>query len=517
MVGLLGRGGSAVVELAVDPSGRRVATKRVPLVGSAAQIRQAQRRLRREAEILRSLAHPGIVPVLEILEEGPDLILVMPAMAENLEERVGRLGPLPEQELIGVGRTLLEALSAAHRQGVVHRDIKPANVLFDAAGRPALADFGAAVTSDMTAGLTTAGTVLGTAMWMAPEQARGEQAGPAGDVFSLAATLVFAASGRGPYEPGPPLVVLGRAARGEVVPPPPRVPPSLRETLTSMLSTDPALRPSAASVLGGVGSTRSEPADPVPAYPTKDLGHPGESALSRRAARRWGAKAAAGWLWHRLLGDPPERRRPIRRSSIVVAGVAVAALIAGLVAVLAGGGAPAVHPRAAGLPSAPIPCKPLPYQPCGASTPAPHTDGINCDPGWYNLDGSRSDGCESHSDYVPGTALTQRSPVRANLVPVSATDTFTTHVSGDALNLCWGSLRVTLTAPPGAAERVEVTKGAATLARAVSVDGTAATAVVSKPSCFGADSEDLTVTVTALASTGAASAGDFTLVRNAGW
>ena len=203
IVGLLGRGGSAVVELALDSNGRRVATKRLALTGSGPQIDVARQRLRREAAILRRLAHPGIVPILDVIDDGTEVILVFPALEENLEDRVQRLGPLPPAEVETIGRVLIEALAVAHRHGVVHRDIKPANVLFDELGRPALADFGVAVTWELTAGLTGAGSVVGTPMWMAPEQARGEAAAPAGDVFSLAATLAFAATGAGPYAPGP--------------------------------------------------------------------------------------------------------------------------------------------------------------------------------------------------------------------------------------------------------------------------------------------------------------------------
>ena len=299
-----------MVELAVDDSGRRVATKRVVLAGSGPQIREARARLRREAEILRSLAHPGIVPVLDIVEDGADLVLVLPAMAENLEDRLRRLGPLPEAEVVRVGRVLLEALSAAHRQGIVHRDIKPANVLFDAAGRPALADFGAAVTNDMTAGLTAPGTVVGTPMWMAPEQARGGPAGPAGDVFSLAATLVFAASGAGPYQPGPPLAVLGRAAAGDVLPLPRAVPATLRGPLSQMLSADPERRPSAAAVLGGVGGTRSAPARPA-AAPARPL--PARPAAAAAPSHRARPAAAVGGAGRRGARSPQARGPPVHR------------------------------------------------------------------------------------------------------------------------------------------------------------------------------------------------------------
>ena len=242
VVGVLGRGGSAVVELAVDGDGRLVATKRVAVTGSATQMHVARRRLQREAEILQRLAHPGILPILDVVDDGADVILVFPAMCESLEDRVGRLGPLPASEVARIGRVLLAGLATAHRHGVVHRDIKPANVLFDDAGEPALADFGVAVTREVTGGLTPLNFAVGTPRWMAPEQARGEPAGPASDVFSLAATLHFAATGQAPRmeERG---VVTGA------------LPAELRGPLGPMLDPRPDRRPSAAAVLGGLEGT----------------------------------------------------------------------------------------------------------------------------------------------------------------------------------------------------------------------------------------------------------------------
>jgi hypothetical protein len=103
------------------------------------------------------------------------------------------------------------------------------------------------------------------------------------------------------------------------------------------------------------------------------------------------------------------------------------------------------------------------------------------------------------------------------VVPESAVDSFPTHVSGSSLDLCWGSLHVTLTAPLHTAEQVTVLSGTTQLAQALSANGVPATATVHKPSCFGADSEDLTVTVTAAAATSGASANDFVLTRDSGW
>jgi hypothetical protein len=355
------------------------------------------------------------------------------------------------------------------------------------------------VTWEVTAGLTQAGTVVGTPMWMAPEQARGEPAGPASDIFSLAATLSYAATGQCPYAPGPAAAIMSQAARPPVRPVPVAMPGELRDLLVPMLDPRPERRPSAASVLGGVDGTRM---DVIP-----ERRRAGVAARPRRMLARWPA---------RLLGDPVPRRvgSSRRRWLATLGAVGVAAAVAGVVtAGITSGSRPG--PGASRAPV--VVCSPLTYLPCGASVPAPHTNGTTCDPGWYDLDGMAADGCEARSDFAAGTVLTQDAAVHANLVPASARDDFVTHVSGDVLNLCWGSLRVTLTAPARTAEQLTVWKGTSKVADAVSANGTPATATVHKPSCFASDSEDLRVSVTAVASTGGASASDFTLTRDGGW
>jgi hypothetical protein len=249
-----------------------------------------------------------------------------------------------------------------------------------------------------------------------------------------------------------------------------------------MLDPRPERRPSAAAILGGLDGTT---AIPVPDGRGAPVG--GVTGRARRALARLGAA---------VLGDPADRPdgRPGRRRRLVAAaalGVAAAAVATVALFALSTGPSPAVH--------------------------RPHMTGTTCALGWYNLDGIVANGCESHSDYVAGTALNQGVAVHANLVPVSAGDTFTTHVRGSVLDLCWGSLHVTLTAPARTAEEVTVWHGTTKVGDAVSTNGTPATATVDKPSCFGADSEDLQVTVTAVAATGSASATDFTLTRDGGW
>ena len=146
LIARLGRGGMGVVDLARDDDGSKVALKRLTLSGSATEIARARQRLLREAEVLRKLHHPNVVGLLDVLDEGDEIVLVMPYLSGgSLAERVAQHGPAPADEVERQARRLLGALASAHRAGVIHRDIKPANVLFDERGEPCLADFGLAL------------------------------------------------------------------------------------------------------------------------------------------------------------------------------------------------------------------------------------------------------------------------------------------------------------------------------------------------------------------------------------
>ena len=449
VVGLLGRGGMSVVELAEDADGRPVARKRIRVHGSAAQVDEAHRRLRREAELLRRLDHPGIVRLLAVDDDGTDLVLVMPFLpGGTLADRVAATGPLPAPQVEYLLGALLDALAAAHRRGVVHRDIKPDNILFDASGRPALADFGVATARDMTAGLTATGMVVGTPTFMAPEQARGEPATAASDVFALAATMLFALTGAGPYCEGDPRAVLWRAGRARVVPVPPTVPITLRRRLAAMLDRRPAKRPSAASARGGTAGT--------------------------------------GVLRH------PRRPSPARHSRTATLG-----LLAGVVA--AGGAGLWLTSRPATEAARPVrpgpaPCAPLPYQPCGGP-PAPFSDGRACIALHADYDAVAANGCEAAPDTLTDGSRLHRH-VTANLVPADDVDTFSLPVVDRFQLFCDGLLRVTLTAPAGTAQHLDVVSAAGhVLGSATSADGARAIASVREPSCGGDDSGTLTARV----------------------
>jgi Tol biopolymer transport system component/tRNA A-37 threonylcarbamoyl transferase component Bud32 len=199
----LGEGGMGVVWKALDTKlDREVAIKVLPDAFTADAERLA--RFEREAKLLASLNHPGIAGI-HALEEGPaGRFLTMELVpGENLDARLER-GPLPLAESLDVGRQIAAALEAAHASGVIHRDLKPANVKLARQGEVKVLDFGLAKATDplpdsasfdlsisptLTSTGTRAGTILGTAAYMSPEQARGRPVDRRTDLWSFGCVL----------------------------------------------------------------------------------------------------------------------------------------------------------------------------------------------------------------------------------------------------------------------------------------------------------------------------------------
>ncbi|XKK38481.1 serine/threonine protein kinase [Nocardiopsis sp. ARC36] len=163
----------------------------------------------------------------------------------TLHRAVTDHGPLPAETVAVLGAGLAEGLAAVHAQGIVHRDLKPANVLLAQEG-PRLIDFGIARALDTTSH-THSSTVLGTAAFMSPEQAKAQKVGPASDVFSLGSVLAFAATGRSPFGEGPALAVLFRVVQEE--PDLAGLPVPLAGLISACLAKDPAARPGLNEVL----------------------------------------------------------------------------------------------------------------------------------------------------------------------------------------------------------------------------------------------------------------------------
>jgi serine/threonine-protein kinase len=190
----LGGGETADVWAATDLElERTVAVKLLALDADA-------RRFEREARAVAALAHPNICTLYDYGEDGGRPFMVLQYLpGGSLEERLADCAPLPDEDVERIARDLAAGLAHAHARGVVHRDLKPSNVLFDVSGHTKLADFGIARVAD-EGGLTSAGTVLGTAAYLAPERAAGEAATPAGDVYAYGVILFRMLTGRLPFE-----------------------------------------------------------------------------------------------------------------------------------------------------------------------------------------------------------------------------------------------------------------------------------------------------------------------------
>ncbi len=196
---LLGQGGMAEVWRAADERlGRTVAVK----VILTAHLRDGnlRERFHHEARLVASLDHPNILPVYDYGDEDGMPYLVMPYLdGGTLRDRmVG--SPIPFAQAVSWIRQLGDALDAAHAAGILHRDVKPANVLIRRDDRLALADFGIAKMLESPTGLTRTGMVVGTPIYMAPEQAQGKPATPASDRYSLAVLAYELLSGKPPFD-----------------------------------------------------------------------------------------------------------------------------------------------------------------------------------------------------------------------------------------------------------------------------------------------------------------------------
>jgi serine/threonine-protein kinase len=238
---LLGRSGMSEVWRAEDLElGRDVAIK---LLAADAD----RERFEREARAVASLAHPNVMQLYDYGEsEGRPYMVLEYVPGGTLEDRLRDGGPLPDDETYEIAIGIASGLAHAHARGVVHRDLKPANVLFDEEGRPKIADFGIARLAAGEGTLTEAGTLLGTAAYISPEQASGEPAGAASDVYSFGVMLYRMLAGRLPFASNDPmeLVLMHRDT-----PPPPLTqfrtdaPPRLESTAMLALSKDPSGRP----------------------------------------------------------------------------------------------------------------------------------------------------------------------------------------------------------------------------------------------------------------------------------
>jgi serine/threonine protein kinase len=209
-------------------------------------------RFEREAQAAAGLSHENIVRLFDYGEdEGRPYMVFEYLSGGSLEDRLAAGPALSEAEVIRIASDMAEGLAHAHKQGVVHRDLKPGNVLFDSEGRAKIADFGIAQLGGATT-LTDAGTILGTAAYMSPEQAAGEPATRASDVYSFGVVLYRLLAGRPPFEANNPaeLAAMHRMAQAAPISTLRRdISPALADLTMSALAKRPEERPASAAAL----------------------------------------------------------------------------------------------------------------------------------------------------------------------------------------------------------------------------------------------------------------------------
>src|SRR3954454_14644643 len=289
---VVGRGGMGEIYRATDTSlGRAVAIK--VLDGRYAQDENIRARFTREALAAARLSgNSNIVTIYDVGEHQDRPFIVMEYLAGgSLEEELRGGGPVQPRQALEWLEQAANALDAAHREGVIHRDVKPANLLLDRTGRIHVADFGIASAAGMDS-LTQTGTVLGTASYLAPEQAKGERTIPASDRYSLGVVAFELLTGHRPFEADSIAAEAAAHVTGEipsVCDVNPDAPCELDPVFEKALAKDPAARYSSAAEFVAALRASLEQA----AGPTRIVAPP---TAPKRAVATTAGRGRPSWL-----------------------------------------------------------------------------------------------------------------------------------------------------------------------------------------------------------------------------
>ncbi|MFI9009099.1 serine/threonine-protein kinase [Actinosynnema sp. NPDC053489] len=240
LTGRLGVGGAAEVHRGWDVLLRRFVAVKVFRGGEV-----EARRFDNEVRTLAALSHPGLLSVYDVGTcDGTSFVVLQLVDGTTLRDRLFD-GVFTPAQVRALGHQVADTLAHVHGQRVVHRDVKPANILLDGSGTTYLADFGLARSLD-AARVTTTNVVVGTASYLAPEQVRGEEVGPAADVYALGLVLLECLTGYREYQGDRVEAAVARLHRPPSIPH--HVPAGLARLIRAMTALSPDRRPTAAHV-----------------------------------------------------------------------------------------------------------------------------------------------------------------------------------------------------------------------------------------------------------------------------
>ncbi len=310
---ILGRGGFGTVVKAFDEKLHRMVAIKIMARGLAATS-PARKRFLREARAAAAIRHENVVNIYAV-DEQPIPYLVMEYIAgQTLQDKLDRVGPIEIPEVLRIGLQIADGLAAAHRQGLIHRDIKPANILLeDVVERVKITDFGLARTVD-DASLTQSGTIAGTPLYMAPEQALGATIDQRADLFSLGSVLYVMCTGRPPFRASSTLAVLRRVAEDaarpvhEVIP---EVPAGLCAIIDRLHAKEPADRfASAAEVADLLRGELESPRSPRATNPVVTPPRPGPRLQPTALDSEFAPQPSRTHKGHQIQGRPTSPLAP---------------------------------------------------------------------------------------------------------------------------------------------------------------------------------------------------------------
>ena len=350
---VIGRGGMGTVYRATDLLLDRIVAVKILSSSSAEEAPVRVARFEREARSTAALAHPGVVAVFDCGVDQDRRFIVMELISGRSLAAVLRYeAPLEVDRAVEIVARVADAVAAAHFAGIIHRDLKPGNVMLAKDGSIRVLDFGIARVLDATA-ITVTASVLGSAAYMSPEQARGEPADERSDIYSLGCVLYALLAGRPPFGAETVAAVLHEQIGAD--PRPLRdlnadVSPGLEALVAQMLAKSAAARPASASQLREqLRETMEEPEEPTGAttLPTEPIADSKAIATLRRRA-----------LWTSFIGS----NRRIAGGSLAI----LLSVVAGIALVDSVGAGSSVNlPIGRGIPPRSTP----------ASTPAGHRTG----------------------------------------------------------------------------------------------------------------------------------------------